>query len=100
LYLIIDGEVDPQYSEVRRRLIPITNRTVQTLVKVSAWSALYRMNLHAQLEGYAFQFVGLPDDYEPETDQPYDPTEMKTMFDIGFAMDRAGEGWRTRPPGF
>ena len=42
-------------------------RTIETLVKVSAWSALYRMYLHAQLDRYGFQFVGLPDDYESNT---------------------------------
>jgi len=99
LYLIIDGEVDPEYQDVRRRLMPITNRTIQTLIKVSAWSALYRMHMHAQQDGYAFQYVGLPDDYEPEINEPYNPEEMRRMFDIGFEMGRAGDGWRTSLPG-
>ncbi len=100
LFLIVDGEVDPEYLDVRRRLMPITHRTIQTLVKVSAWSALYRMYLHAQEDGYSFQYVGLPDDYEPEVDAPYDPEEMRRMFDIGFEMGRAGDSWRTSLPGF
>ncbi len=100
LFLIIDGEVDPESQHVRRRLMPITTRTISTLVKVSAWSALYRMYLHSQADGYGFQFVGLPDDYEPGSNQPYDPTEMKRMFDIGYDMGRSGKGWRTTPPGF
>ena len=99
LFLIIDGEVDPEYQDVRRRLMPITNRTIQTLIKVSAWSALYRMHLHAMQDGYGFQYVGLPDDYEPQTNEPYNPEEMRRMFDIGFEMGRAGEGWRTSLPG-
>jgi hypothetical protein len=100
LFLIIDGEVDPKLQHVRRRLLPITNRTIDTLIKVSAWSSLYRMYLHSQADGYGFQFVGLPDDYEPESGQPYDPADMKRMFDIGFDMGQAGKGWRMTPPGF
>ena len=100
LFLIIDGEIDPELQHVPRRLVPITNRTISTLVKVSAWSALYRMYLHSQADGYGFQFVGLPDDYEPESSHPYDPTEMRRMFDIGYEMGRSGKGWRTTPPGF
>jgi len=99
LFLIIDGEVDPEYQDVRRRLMPITDRTIQTLIKVSAWSALYRMHLHAEKDGYGFQYVGLPDDYEPEIDEPYNPEEMRRMFDIGFEIGRAGDGWRTSLPG-
>ena len=100
LFLIVDGEVDPEAQYVRRRLVPITNRTISTLVKVSAWSALYRMYLHAEQDGYSFQYVGLPDDYESQSTQPYDQAEMKRMFDIGFEMGRTGEGWRSTPPGF
>jgi len=100
LFLIVDGEVDPEAEQVRRRLISITNRTISTLVKVSAWSALYRMYLHSEADGYRFQYVGLPEDYEPTSSQPYNPADMQRMFDIGFDMGRSGEGWRTRPPGF
>ena len=100
LYVIIDGEVDPEHEVVRRRLMPITDRTIKTLIKVSAWSALYRMYLHAQVDGYDFKFVGLPNDYEPENKQPYDPVEMSRMFDIGYEMGEKGESWQSTPPGF
>ncbi len=100
LFLIINGEVDPESQHVPRRLMPIIDRTIDTLIKVSAWSALYRMYLHSQKGGYGFQFVGLPDDYEPESSQPYDPDEMQKMFDIGYEMGRSGTGWRSTPPGF
>jgi hypothetical protein len=100
LFLIVDGEVDPEAQHVRRRLVPITNRTISTLVKVSAWSAIYRMYLHAEEDGYAFQYVGLPDDYEPQSSHAYDQEEMKRMFDIGFEMGRTSKGWRSTPPGF
>ena len=100
LYVIIDGEVDPEHEAVRRRLMPITDRTIKTLIKVSAWSALYRMYLHAQVGGYDFNFVGLPDDYVAKSKQPYDPAEMNRMFEIGYEMGQKGEGWQTVPPGF
>lgn len=100
LFLIIDGEVGAEYQAVPRRLMPIVVRTIGTLVKVSAWSALYRMYLHSQEDGYDFRYVGLPDDYAPENNQPYNPTEMKRMFDIGYDMGRHSEGWRTTLPGF
>ena len=100
LYVIIDGEIDPEPEAVRRRLGPITNRTIGTLIKVSAWSALYRMYLHAEEGGYGFQYVGLPDSYEPLVKEPYSPEEMSRMFDIGYGIGLKGDGWRTAPPGF
>jgi len=100
LYAIIDGEVGPEHETVRRRLMPITDRTIKTLIKVSAWSALYRMYLHAKVGGYDFKFVGLPDDYTAQSKQPYDPSEMNRMFEIGYEMGLKGEGWQKVPPGF
>lgn len=100
LYTIIDGEVDPTSKPVRRRLVPITERTIRTMVKVSAWSALYRMYLHAEQGGYNFKFVGLPDEYEPVHTDPYNQEEMTRMFQIGLKMGREGISWRTIPPGF
>ena len=100
LYAIVDGEVDPDFKPVRRRLMPITERTINTLVKVSAWSALYRMYLHAEAGGYGFRFVGLPDDYEPTHPEPYNQEDMNRMCEIGLKMGREGNSWRLIPPGF
>ena len=100
LYVIVDGEVDPDVEAVDRHLGSITNRTISTLVKVSAWSSLYRMYLHAQQGDYGFQYVNLPDSYEPEIKEPYNPKEMQRMFDIGHSLGLKGEGWRSKPPGF
>ena len=100
LYVIVDGEVDPKSKAIRRRLMPMTERTINTLIKVSAWSALYRMYLHAEQGGYSFKYVGLPDTYQSQSDKPYDPEEMSRMFDIGYKMGLKGESWRSTPPGF
>jgi hypothetical protein len=100
LYVIVDGEVDPEPKHIRRRLMPITERTIGTLIKVSAWSALYRMYLHAEHGGYGFRYVGLPEDYESQTKEPYNPDEMKRMFDIGYGMGVKSDSWRSIPPGF
>lgn len=100
LYAIVDGEVDPVHKPVRRRLMPITERTIDTLIKVSAWSALYRMYLHAEEGGYGFKFVGLPDDYEPLHGDPYNPEDMARMCELGLKLGREGNSWRSTPPGF
>ena len=52
LYTIIAGDINSKYAAVERRLVPIANRVTKTMIKVSAWSALYRMYMHAQVGGY------------------------------------------------
>lgn len=99
-YAIVDGEIDPNPKQVHRRLMPITERTISTMIKVSAWSSIYRMYLHAEQRGYQFRFVGLPDFYEPEVAEPYNQAEMQRMFDIGYGMGLSGDAWRSIPPGY
>lgn len=99
-YAIVDGEIDPEPMHVERHLMSITERTASTLIKVSAWSSLYRMYLHAQQRGYAFRFIALPDTYEPEVSEPYNQQEMTRMFEIGYELGLAGDAWRSMPPGF
>ncbi len=70
------------------------------MIKVSAWSALYRMYMHAQIGGYDFKYVNLPQDYRPFTDLPYDPEEMRRLFRIGKNMGIEGDAWLLSPPGF
>jgi len=100
LYIIVDGDIDPHYDVVERRLAPIASRTIKTLIKVSAWSALYRMYLHAQVGGYSFRYVSLPKDYVAYTTDSYDPEEMRRMFRLGYNMGLAGDAWLSTPPGF
>ena len=97
LYIIIDGGIDHHYDSVPRRLAPIANRTIKTMIKASALSSLYKMFLHAEVNGYDFKYVSLPKTYEPFDDTPYDPEEMRRMFRIGHKMGMEGDSWLSTP---
>ena len=100
LYIIIDGEIGHHYDVVPRRLAPIANRTIKTMIKVSTLSSLYKMFLHAEVNGYDFRYVSLPSTYKPFDDTPYDPEEMRRMFRIGHKMGSEGGSWLSNPPEF
>ena len=97
LYIIIDGEIDHHYDVVPRCLAPIANRTIKTMIKASALSSLYKMFLHAGVNGYDFKYVSLPKAYESFGDTPYDPEEMRRMFRIGHKMGLKGDSWLSTP---
>jgi hypothetical protein len=100
LYIIIDGEIAHHYDVVPRRLAPIADRTIKTMIKVSALSSLYKMFLHARINGYDFKYVSMPEAYKPVDDTPYDPEEMRRMFRIGHKMGSAGDSWSSTLPEF
>ena len=97
LYIIIDGEIDHHHNVVPRRLAPIANRTIATMIKASTLSSLYKMFLHAEVNGYDFKYTSLPKTYEPLDDMPYDPEEMRRMFRIGHKMGMEEDSWLSTP---
>ena len=97
LYIIIDGEIDHHHDVVPRRLAPIANRTIATMIKASTLSSLYKMFLHAEVNGYDFKYTSLPKTYEPLDDTPYDAEEMRRMFRIGHKMGMEGNSWLSTP---
>jgi hypothetical protein len=98
VYIIVNGDIDQRYDATPRRLAPIAIRTIETMIKASALSSLYKLYWHAKINGYDFKYVSLPANYEPLDDTPYDPEEMRRMFRIGHEMGEQGDSWSSTPP--
>jgi hypothetical protein len=42
--------------------------------------------------------VSIPDNYEAHAKEPFDPVEMKRLFNLGFEMAEPGYKWQKTPP--
>jgi hypothetical protein len=47
-----------------------------------------------------FRLAYIPDDFEIESKEPFDPEYMKALFDMGYEQARSGYAWANSPPGF
>ena len=45
-----------------------------------------------------FRYIVIPDDFESQADEPFDPVEMKRLFELGYQTGLAGTAWRDTPP--
>jgi hypothetical protein len=81
-------------NELFRNPVPVE---LEEVVEASTLLSLYKMFLHAEVNGYDFRYVSLPKTYEPYDDTPYDPEEMRRMFRIGHKMGLKGDSWLSTP---
>lgn len=98
LYVLRNGRVTPQYSEVKPRLASIVGKSISSLIKNQGIGDLYRMYTNAQRDGIAFRVIWIPDTFTLKEPKPFDPAYMNALFDIGYKLGRAGIPWQTQPP--
>jgi predicted patatin/cPLA2 family phospholipase len=98
LYVIRNGKVTQDYKMVRPRLAAIVGRSISTLITTQGIGDLYRMYSNALRDGIAFRAIWVPESFDVEEPEPFDPTFMKALYKVGFEMGRNGIPWETQPP--
>jgi predicted patatin/cPLA2 family phospholipase len=98
IYIIRNSKIEPEPEQIPRKLSKITDRTISTMTKVIATNDLQRIHFIAQQEGIDFNYVGIPEDFEDKSKEPFDPVEMNRLFDLGFQLASKGYEWRKSPP--
>jgi hypothetical protein len=98
LYIIRNGKVGPEPDQVKRRLPEISGRAIGTMIKFAAINDLYRLYLTTSTAGLGFRYVAIPDDFESQADEVFDPQEMKRLFELGYETGLSGTAWQDRPP--
>jgi hypothetical protein len=98
LYVIRNGKLGAEPETIRRRLPEITGRAVSTMVKSAAFQGLHLIHTSTNASNLGFRYVAIPNDFESQADEPFDPREMKRLFELGHELGLAGSAWRDTPP--
>jgi predicted acylesterase/phospholipase RssA len=98
LYIIRNGKLGPEPEQVRRRLPEISGRAISTMIKYAAINDLYRLYVATANAKLGFRYVAIPDDFESQADEMFDPQEMKRLFELGYETGMAGSRWKVTPP--
>src|SRR5262245_41447711 len=93
LYIVRNGKVGPEWSAVKPKLTSIAGKSVSTLIKTQGIGDLYRMYVSAQRDGIGYNAIWVPDSFEMKEPEPFDPTYMKALFELGESMGRGGIKW-------
>ncbi len=98
LYILRNGKIHPHWVAVKPSLMPIAMSSISTLLRVHGVGDLYRMYLRAKRDRIAFHLAYIPQDFELEPEEDFDPKYMRALFDTAFELSREGYDWATAPP--
>jgi predicted acylesterase/phospholipase RssA len=99
-YVIRNGRLDPQWTDVERRTLPIAERAISTMTTASGFNDVVRIYTNTQRDGIGFNLAYIDTDFTMKLPQPFDPGYMRVLFDYGYQRGRGGYDWAHKPPFF
>jgi len=100
IYVIRNGYLDARWSEVNLGLGSIIISSLDTIIRTQGLGDLYRIYLGAVRDKARFKLAYIPDDFEVESNELFDPEYMKALFEMAYEQARNGYDWANSPPGF
>lgn len=100
VYVIRNSFIDPDYQGIDRSVLPIANRSIDSLIRTQGIGDLYQIYALCQRDGNEFNLAYIPADFNEKASEPFDPVYMKKLYEYGYGMGRDGYLWEKAPPGF
>ena len=100
VYVIRNSFLEPDYQGMKRNVMPIASRTIDSLIRTQGIGDLYQIYALCRRDGNDFNLAYIPADFIDEPTEGFDPVYMKKLLDRGYQMALEGYPWETAPPGF
>ena len=98
VYVIRNARLDPIYQQIRNKLFPIAERSLDSLVRTQGIGDLYRIYLQTCRDGLEFNLAYIPADFTAKSDGQFDRAYMQALFDLTYERSKAGYDWQKMPP--
>ena len=99
VYVIRNAFVDPNYEPTKKKLIPISGRSISALIRTQGIGDMYRIYSTAVRDGLSYHETNIPDDFNVKSDEMFDPVYMRKLYDLGYELGKSGKAWQSKPPG-
>lgn len=100
IYVVINNSLKKRYSPVPLSAFEIAGRSVSSMISGSGGSDIYKILRVAERDQADFQLVYIPDSFDVEPQEVFDPVYMRALYELGFEYGKAGDKWRDYPPDF
>jgi len=74
-------------------------RSLGTLIRVQGIGDLYKIYVSAKRDGSDYNLAFMPDEFQMEQNEEFDPEYMSSLFELGYNMASNGYPWFKKPPG-
>jgi predicted acylesterase/phospholipase RssA len=96
-YVILNGKTNPEPKQLPRQLLAISERALYSMIKSASINDLFRIYQFAHRDNIDFSYADIPEDFQFESEEIFDPKEMNALFDLGYRMAREGSVWQKTP---
>jgi predicted patatin/cPLA2 family phospholipase len=100
VYVIRNSFLEPDYRGIKRNVLPIASRTINSLIRTQGIGDLYQIFSLCKRDGNDFNLAYIPSDFIEKPSEAFDPVYMGKLFDLGYQMAREGYPWKKVPPGY
>jgi len=100
IFIMRSGQLKHQYKEVDLKIFSIAGKAVTSLTSTQAIGDLYRIYTITQRDGTDYNLGSVPADYVSQAKEPFDPDDLKRLYDLGYKMAVSGYTWDKYPPGY
>ena len=99
VFVIRNSFIGPNYNGINRKLMPIANRSIDTLIRTQGIGDLYQIWVLCERDGNDFNLAYIPAEFIEEPSEEFDPVYMGKLYELGYQMARKGYPWIKAPPG-
>jgi hypothetical protein len=98
IHLIRNAYLSPEYEVTKPRLLPISGRTINSLIRTQGIGDYYRIWTLADRDGLNLMATWIPDEARETigviASETFDPKYMRALFDYGYQRTLDGDTWR------
>jgi predicted acylesterase/phospholipase RssA len=99
LYAIRNNKLDPEYADVKPKVMSIAGRSIDTLIKYDGIADLYKIYAVAQRDNVKFNYISIPADFDLKAKEAFDKAYMNSLFQAGYEAALKPDPWKHLPPG-
>jgi predicted acylesterase/phospholipase RssA len=99
VFVIRNSFIGPNYNGINRKLMPIANRSIDSLIRTQGIGDLYQIWVLCERDGNDFNLAYIPAEFTEEPSEGFDPVYMGKLYELGYQMARKGYPWFKAPPG-
>ena len=89
-YVIRNSKRESTWEPVDRRIFSIAARSASSMIRTQGIGDLYREYLGAKKYDFDFHLARIRDDFDAESHEPFDSTDMREFYKLGYKMAADG----------
>lgn len=98
IFVIQNSNVQTEYEPMSAKLSKIAERAMSGMLMNQANSNVEQIYYLAKRDGIEFNMIAIPNDFQADKMNEFDPAYMKKLLELGRKIGRGGNFWKHKPP--